>query len=281
MYFLTLDPGRDTLELSGLGIWYYPMGEPTVHGAFTPGRVQVAYVQGTNPDWTEIALWADLARRNDAEHIVLFIPFLPGARGDKDTPRPAAVNARLAAATGITRLVTVDPHSPVWLDEFDRACGGKIDHDVLDLGELVREAVGERLYRAVIAPDAGAQERAGDVARALGITTVYTAAKSRDPETGRLLSYEIDIPDGDGDLLVVDDLCDGGGTFLLLAEALGDRTADLWVSHAGFTKGTDLLLDRYRQVYTTDSLPRHPGLTTVALAPMFTNYLRTTLTERN
>jgi ribose-phosphate pyrophosphokinase len=57
-------------------------------------------------------------------------------------------------------------------------------------------------------------------------------------------------------VLVVDDLCDGGATFLALADALADVVADagLYVSHGVFSKGLDALLGRYGRIITTDSI---------------------------
>jgi ribose-phosphate pyrophosphokinase len=54
----------------------------------------------------------------------------------------------------------------------------------------------------------------------------------------------------------VDDICDGGGTFLGLAEATGLpwSRVDLYVSHGVFSKNAlDNLRERFEYVYTTNS----------------------------
>ena len=61
-------------------------------------------------------------------------------------------------------------------------------------------------------------------------------------------------------ILVVDDICDGGGTFLLLAEALRkagiDNNLELYVSHGIFSKGTDIIYKSFYPIYTTNSFFR-------------------------
>lgn len=59
-------------------------------------------------------------------------------------------------------------------------------------------------------------------------------------------------------LLVIDDICDGGGTFVLLANELKKHNPtrfSLFVTHGIFSKGVEVLYDAgYSSVITTDSL---------------------------
>ena len=60
----------------------------------------------------------------------------------------------------------------------------------------------------------------------------------------------------DKKVIVVDDICDGGATFLKLAEILKQRNVksmELFVTHGIFTKGTECLTSVYKTVYTTNS----------------------------
>lgn len=245
-------------------VFSYPMGDITVR--LTPdaepveGGVHVLQVHRSAVDWTLVREWAVLV-----EHLfpgqprVLALPYLPSARGDKDVPSPAVVNATLAAGTGITDIITVDPHSPVWLAAM-RAAAPAIREHVLPLGDIVASAIateGDGVgHLGVISPDKGAVARATEVATLLGLP-VYVASKNRDPKTGRLTHYSLDVDLTPGSYLVVDDICDGGGTFALLAGAVPDGVVlDLWVTHGGFTKPNYSAEARapYRRIYTTDSL---------------------------
>jgi ribose-phosphate pyrophosphokinase len=265
---------NDGLTPAPVEVFRYPMGDTTVRATaddLSIGHTEVIWVNTPTPDWSVVYSWADLASQYTYRR-VLVLPYLPNARGDRDTPNPARMNARLAAGSGITDLITLDPHSKTWLGEFiessreptmDRAhpaWDGRYEDTLrswtIYLPTLVKRATAGVEYASVIAPDKGATDRAGSVALALGVP-MFQASKNRDPRTGQLYGYTApELPSGVGRVLVVDDICDGGGTFKLLADAFSnDITLDLWVSHGGFTKGVETILEDYESVYTTDSLP--------------------------
>lgn len=255
--FFAYDTRSGQLLPQALEVFSYPMGDVTVRRVADRemlGGAQVMVVQSSAPDWSAVYAWADLLREFDRR--ILVLPYLPSARGDKDAPSPARVNARLAAAAGITDLITLDPHSNTWLDTFRAACGNRIAVHELNLPAIVRSSIPFDLkLDGIIAPDNGARQRAGAVANAFGLP-LLTASKHRDPETGRLSEYVApkDAVEG-GTYLVVDDICDGGGTFNLLADAMpAGVELHLWVSHGGFTKGVQALVNRYTTIFTTDSL---------------------------
>jgi ribose-phosphate pyrophosphokinase len=57
-------------------------------------------------------------------------------------------------------------------------------------------------------------------------------------------------------VLLVDDICDAGGTFLGLQTILEGHgaTSDLFVTHGLFSAGTKALRRSFRTLYATDSL---------------------------
>lgn len=250
--------GEESLLPQPFEVFTYPMGDATVRqlsGRGVHGGTQVMVVRSAAPDWALIEAWTELVREFDRR--VLVLPYLPSARGDKDIPSSARINAVMAARLNITDLITLDPHSHVWLDTFRAVCGDGIEVHTLDLPAMVRGTITRLLeLDGVIAPDAGAQERAGAVATAFNLP-LLTASKHRDPETGHLSGYVAPVDAKQGkSYLVVDDICDGGGTFNLLANAMpAGTTLHLWVSHGGFTKGAQALVNNYATIFTTDSLP--------------------------
>ena len=82
-------------------------------------------------------------------------------------------------------------------------------------------------------------------------------SKSRDVKTGKLKGFKVYADDLQGkDCLIVDDICDGGGTFMGLAEELKNKNAGnlyLAVSHGIFSKGFDHLAEHFTKIFTTDS----------------------------
>lgn len=260
--FHVLDPDVHYME-QAFEVFAYPMGDITVRrkpdAEPVDGTAQVMAVHRSAVDWTLVAEWAVLSEKiSPAARRVLVLPYLPSARGDKDTPSPAVINATLAAGTGITDMITIDPHSPVWLTAL-RAANPNIAVHELPLPGIVAHALtadSSVRHRGVISPDKGAVHRAGDVAALLGLP-LYVANKNRDPKTGHLTNYSFDAALEPGAYLVVDDIFDGGGTFALLTGAVPDTvTLDLWVTHVGFTKPNFSADARapYRGIYTTNSL---------------------------
>lgn len=172
------------------------------------------------------------------------------------------------------RVLVVDPHSNVLRallgDRMDWISTPRIlPTGLKDYGD----------YQGVIAPDAGATKRAVLAAAELGTPAFVQATKVRDPHTGALslTSCPDLLP---GRWLVVDDICDGGGTFVRLADAIKQKqaaeqrpeaersTLDLFVSHGIFSKGVAALAPWFERIITTDSLPlreAHPQLHVVSL----------------
>jgi len=93
------------------------------------------------------------------------------------------------------------------------------------------------------------------VADALSIP-VYKTEKKRDEATGKLSGFSVEPLPSKGRFLLVDDICDRGGTFLGLAEASGlpKERLDLFVSHGVFSHdATETLPEKFGHIYTTNS----------------------------
>ncbi|CAK0777603.1 Phosphoribosyl pyrophosphate synthase [Gammaproteobacteria bacterium] len=192
-------------------------------------------------------LFADWCSRRGAKCTAL-IPYLPAARADRGAPRGASVYGEFLQA--YHEVLVIDPHSDKAVREVRRPLR------IIDHLPIVCEF--ERLFAAthVIAPDHGAVDRASRVADMLG-KPLIVAEKTRDPETGAILSYKIEIPDDNGRYLVVDDICDGGGTFRLLAERSGlpKSQSALWITHGIFSGKAKDLREHYSHVGCLDSFP--------------------------
>lgn len=183
----------------------------------------------------------------------LVLPYIPGARQDRANPTGDVgfmlkTVSRLINAYEFESVLVADAHSPV--------AGQLIDN----LIEYPLETIYSHLYKGyggVIAPDKGAQERGEVAASVLGRPLVY-GRKVRDVSTGRLSGFEVDVVPGTH-YIVVDDICDGGGTFLGLGEKIREQGAyaDLFVTHGIFSKGTTELKKIYKNIYTTNTRSVH------------------------
>lgn len=57
--------------------------------------------------------------------------------------------------------------------------------------------------------------------------------------------------------LIIDDICDGGGTFVPIIKQLSEvGRVDMWITHGIFAKGVDLLFEAgLHTLNTTDTIP--------------------------
>jgi ribose-phosphate pyrophosphokinase len=185
----------------------------------------------------------------------LDIRYLLGARMDRRIdafqPFTLAVVAQLLNGAGFHRIRILDPHSSVSTSLLN----AEAVYPVRALFQVLRHYNHDE--DVVVAPDAGAIPR---VDKLLRLTKVDMRAiqgfKKRDPETGQLSGFGVNNPEvvRGKHCLILDDICDGGGTFVGLAEELrkaGATQIDLFVTHGLFTKPTPLTgID---SIYTTDS----------------------------
>jgi ribose-phosphate pyrophosphokinase len=183
----------------------------------------------------------------------LVIPRIPGARQDRvkwegDWLLTLKSVAKMINDRHFELVVTLDPHSMATTALINRLEVHPVDFNT-DFPAVT--------YAGVIAPDLGASKRAEEAARQLNVP-VFQAGKKRDPQTNKLSGfrfYDTLVPSNR--YLVVDDLCDAGGTFIGLAEEahkVYDVTLDLFVTHGLFTKGTTALSQQYENIISTDSV---------------------------
>lgn len=246
--------GGHTLVHANHNAFQFPGGE--AHVVLDPTTtVQVAYVQGASgDDLFQLAIWVDACKRHGGLTTVLALPYLPAARQDRGSPLSVKVYADFINSLNIDHVVALDPHSDVAPALYDRLT-------VVPLTDLRIWDYLKGQFDGVIIPDVGAVKRAEAVADRLGLVT-YQASKKRDFATGKLSGFHCEPIPPDTHMLVVDDICDGGGTFIGLAQAIRDqgntqiRNLSLWVTHGIFSKGVDDLENFYTGIYNTDS---HPG----------------------
>lgn len=214
----------------------------------------------------QVCLTGDVLRQVGYE-VNLDIRYLLGARMDRaiDAMQPFTLQtiARMINSVGFSRIRILDPHSSVATNLL-RATPVLPEIIV----RRILTDVGDYANALVITPDAGAYERVRQLNR--GYRQTRQAWKVRDPQTGKLSGFRIE--DGsfvrDKHCIILDDICDGGGTFSGLADVLrreGSKSVSLFVTHGIFSKGTPIT--GVDVIYTTDSYKAHePGVTTFPIS---------------
>lgn len=191
----------------------------------------------------------------------LRMPYVPYTRQDRicnpGEGHSLRVVSRRINSLEFDSVCITDPHSTVTEALINKCYAA----DQFDVFQSIYPSFGE-VY--IVAPDAGAVKKCEDFAKKAGAAGVIVCHKQRDLKTGKIIKFEIlddgGVPPG-SNFLVLDDLCDRGGTFLAVAAEvmkLHPARVDLAVTHGLFTHedGVAPLLNQYDMVYTTDSFKR-------------------------
>lgn len=198
----------------------------------------------------------EILRHEGVKEIDLFISYLLGARMDRRMNKGEAITLKIIAdiinAQRYDRVQIFDPHSEVSTTLIDRSESVWSAHFIEQVLLHVNNVV-------LISPDAGASKKTEKLGHLFNLSVCY-CTKSRDPKTGYLSNVKVDDLDINGkDCLIVDDICDGGRTFLNLISPLyqkGARKIFLAVSHGIFSQGLDSLHE-FDQIFTTNSYKQH------------------------
>jgi ribose-phosphate pyrophosphokinase len=166
----------------------------------------------------------------------LHLPYLPYARQDKaiDNAQTFALTPflRLIGSLGFTSVSAFDPHNSA-------AVATHLPNFVaLPATPAIQFAINALKPDLVCYPDRGALERYNNL---LDFPSIY-ATKVREQSSGRIESITLSGACDGKNVLMVDDICDGGMTFIKLAETLkASRDIHLYVSHGLFSKGVEVL----------------------------------------
>lgn len=177
--------------------------------------------------------------------IKLKAPYLPYARQDKDispsTTWALHFFAKLIKDAGIDSVEVFDQHSPLYFRSESAELFHKsvIDHDFICF------------------PDKGARSRYPHLEE----RTFVHCEKVRDQTTGQITALALESRGQNlsgKTVIIVDDICDGGRTFIEVAKKLKEQNVaqiDLAISHGLFSKGQDVLYQAgIKTIYTTNSL---------------------------
>lgn len=214
----------------------------------------------------EIIICAVTALRNIEPNLEIhvFIPYFLGSRSDRKF-QDGGVNylkqviCPIINSLNLHSIITLDPHSDVLeacLNNFSKINNFALVDDALSY--LIKD--GEEDQIVLVSPDAGAYKKVFDVAKEFNIEKIITATKVRDLKTGQILRTEVPTIDQHNDLkyVIVDDICDGGRTFIELSKVIKEQRPNvlvyLIVTHGIFSAGFGELGEYFDGIYTTNSI---------------------------
>lgn len=186
--------------------------------------------------------------------IVLRLPYLPYSRQDRvchpGESFALQVFASILNTTGVS-IDTLDVHSEVAMQEIPMLIN-------VPQSECIWNNIPQFDY--FIAPDKGSHNKAKDLLQVWDDTSnLVTLNKQRIGSTIKYMDYEYDTIKGSA--CIVDDLCDGGGTFLACAEMLRRTQPNLtelslYITHGFFTAGIDKLKENFDNIYVCNLMSK-------------------------
>lgn len=193
---------------------------------------------------------SDILKRQCIEVSILEIYYLMGMRCDRlfdiDRPFTLSIVANVVNSLNAEMVYIYEPHSVRYRKLIHHSFSSDLTWYIkCRLFEQNKESL-------LVAPDKGSIYRYGDIHFAV------VCDKVRNETTGELQGFRASPKEdvAGRDLLVIDDLCDGGGTFVGLAPKLRElnpNTLSLLVTHAIQKQGIEKVAAVYDKVYITDT----------------------------
>lgn len=197
----------------------------------------------------------------------LKIPYMPYSRHDREMAADGyhgsnalKIFGKFINSLDFDNVITFDPHSDV--------CEAVIDNLHIETNlSLVEKALKysditfSTIHVAI--PDVGASKKIYELVKFLKLKgfdkkiVLHQCEKHRDPATGNITHTSIpaslsQLPENTS-VVIIDDICDGGRSFIEIAKLAPYLSWELVVTHGIFSKGLPVLLEHFDYIYTTDS----------------------------
>lgn len=200
---------------------------------------------------TTLALLVDAIKQEANKRVRLYLPYMPYARADRRFIPGDCFGLKVACnqllAMDLENIYSLDIHSSI-----TRQLLGKQFHNISPNGFIYLVLHGHLNWvnTTVLLPDEGAKRY-----KLVSTIEVDQCHKIRHPETGVLSGFSVPRIDNPA-ALIVDDICDGGGTFIGIADALADQHKELYlyVTHGIFSKGLTDLSKKFKKVFCVNNL---------------------------
>jgi ribose-phosphate pyrophosphokinase len=191
----------------------------------------------------------------------LFMKYIPNARADRRFGAGQSFSLKVFSniinSLNFSKVTALDPHSDV-------------SSALIDNIEIISQEVGfgwqlpeiKKISNDFIlcAPDVGASKKIFDVMKYIDRDDYIQAVKVRDVSNGNIIACSIPDRDLQGRaVVIVDDICDGGASFIHLSKHLKDANCGkiiLYTSHGIYSKGLDPLKGNIDYVFTSNLIEK-------------------------
>lgn len=250
--------------------WVFPGGEVGVKIDFPENTllnyyyVNVLHRTITSEDVMVLLNIFNAIRSHSPEsRISFYTAYLPYARQDRvcNNGESFALEVFISLLSGkINELRTFDVHNhEVVYNLCTKYKIGYYDYSIGYLMNRLQDGGYLSNNTTIVLPDKGAAKKL-DIISKVHHGKIIVADKVRGAVTGKVSHTIPENPSGE--VLVLDDICDGGATFLSLAGLLTNAShVTLAVSHGIFSKGLVELLDHYDDIVCYNNLSNiEPGV---------------------
>lgn len=231
----------------------YPGGEVSVNisniSITAPVRIR-AYMKSSD-DFFRLVMCVDALRRAGHKELSLEMPYVPYGRQDRvcnpGESFSLEVFANLINSLRFSEVLVQDCHS-IETNRLINNCKEMEMYQLLDVSPVPSKVRHEDVI--LVAPDKGAEEKVKKSAKRCGADYIV-ANKIRDPGTGEILEVSVEGVIQGRDYLILDDICDGGATFINLSKLLkkqGARQVHLHVTHGIFSRGIQHVMNHLDSV---------------------------------
>lgn len=181
---------------------------------------------------------------------VLVIPYLMAARYDRLMQPGDSIDLKVVAnlinSCGFQKVFLFDVHSEVASLLINNAVS------------ITNRQMVERYQQPeglLICPDAGAAKKVGKYFEwNKNLKDIVYCSKNRDLSTGNLTLEVLEPEQCTGrNCVIIDDICDGGATFLAIAAQIKPKHLTLIVTHGIFSKGFAALEEKFNEIIVSDS----------------------------
>jgi ribose-phosphate pyrophosphokinase len=264
---LDLTPGiKETTQYKA---WQFPGGEihfklntdfmKALHDSPARSPLHILARINTPSKFLFVCLMIDAIAKDYDNEIYLMIPYFPYQQADRDfaegEPFALPTIIKMLATTRVKQVGVFDPHSDVTPALLHAAFPAVVVYDNSTFIQNVLSNIGTEV--TLLSPDAGAYKKIFKLADKIGyLGSVESANKFRKHDTGEVFVRLSTDDFGGRDVLIVDDICMGGATFLALAQQVRERNVGrlyLAVSHGVFNNGFETLEAHFDGIFTTDS----------------------------
>lgn len=192
----------------------------------TEDKVRINTRLNSSDDVMNLCLAVDALRNMYVNYIEVFIPYIPYARQDRvmvpGEPLSIKVFASIINSLNLNKVIVFDAHSDVSVALLNN-CQNTPNY------EMVKHFLTELNLTdfTLVSPDLGAYKKVDKLASKINYKEqIATGIKVRDLATGQIIKSDVNTDDLKGKAcIIIDDICDGGRTFIELAKALKEKNA--------------------------------------------------------